>query len=185
MAGITCLLLAVTEWKTGHTQHSTLWEIVAGSAFVLYLQGGTLCFVAVLSLCLPPAALFHSPHLCATQANNHTYLIKPPPLTCFQSDWLDIKAPAHHALAAGLFITVWCARLSGGPPAMVLCPQLCLNSNNFFSLLSAAASSAFAVLVLVCRFLVVWRSRFVTTVWVFLIEPVTPCWTETPIFMFF
>lgn len=131
---------------------------------MLYLQGGPLCFVAVLSLCLPPAVLLHSRHLCAAPADNHTYLIKPPPLTCFQSDWLNIKAPAHHALAAGLFLTVQCAGLSGGPPAMVLCPQLCLNPDNFFSLLSPAASSAFAFLVLVCRFLVVWRSRFVTTV---------------------
>lgn len=131
---------------------------------MLYLQGGTLWFVAVLPFCLPPAVLFHSPHFCSFPADNHTYLIKPPPLTCFQSDWLNIKAPAHHALAAGLCLTVQCARLSSGPSAMILCRQLCLNPNNFLSLLSPTLTSAFAFLVLVCWFLVVWRSRFVTTV---------------------
>lgn len=150
---------------------------------MLYLQGGTLCFVAVLPFCLPPAVLFHSPHFFSTLANNHTYLFKPPPLTCFQSDWLNIKAPAHHALAAGLFLTVQCARLSDGPPAMILCRQLCLKPDNFLGLLSPATSSAFAFLVLVCRFLVVGRSRFVTTAWVSLIEPVTV--EQTPVFLFF
>lgn len=121
-------------------------------------------FCRILPFRLPPAVLFHSLHLCSAPADNHTCLIKPPPLTCFQSDWLNIKAPAHHALAAGLFLTVQRARLASGPPAMILCRQLCLNPDNFLRLLSPAASSAFAFLVLVCRFLVVWRSRFVTTV---------------------
>lgn len=54
--------------------------------FEKQLQALPLCSICrealyVLSQFCRPAVLFHWPHLCSAPADNHTYLIKPPPLT--------------------------------------------------------------------------------------------------------